>query len=65
MISIDAETLREYLKDPQSGSAEYGKWGALNMEQRQFLRIFADKMDVYEHEIERLRAKLTKMDGPE
>ena len=58
------ERMREYLRDPQSGSHEYGKWGALNVEQREYIRRLLDEMDAADHvikyqeeELERLRIK--------
>lgn len=55
------ERMREYLKQPDEYSSQYGKWGALNREQRQMITRLLNEMDradeVIKHqffEIERL-----------
>lgn len=39
------EKMREYLKEPDVFSSQYGKWGALNKEQREYIRRLLDEMD--------------------
>ena len=54
-MSSYREKMREYLKDPQStGKFEYGKWGALNAEQRQLIRRALDDLDHYDIIIKKL-----------
>ena len=61
------EKMREYLKEPDEYSSQYGKWGDLNREQRQMITRLLNEMDnadeVIKHqffEIERLQAELDK-----
>ena len=37
--------MREYLKEPNDYSSQYGKWGILNIEQRQLITRLLDEMD--------------------
>lgn len=46
--------LKEFIKDPQHGDKDYGKWGALNREQRNFLRKCAEFMEAQEYTIKDL-----------
>jgi len=39
------EKMKEYLKEPGMFSSQYGKWGALNPEQRQMIRRLLEEMD--------------------
>ena len=39
------EKMREYLKEPNEYSSQYGKWGALNREQRQLIGRLLNEMD--------------------
>lgn len=39
------EKMREYLKEPNQLSSQYGKWGILNREQRQMITRLLDEMD--------------------
>ena len=39
------EKMREYLKEPNEYSSQYGKWGALNSEQRQLINRLLNEMD--------------------
>ena len=39
------EKMREYLKEPNKYSNQYGKWGALNSEQRQLINRLLNEMD--------------------
>lgn len=39
------EKMKEYLKEPDTFSSSYGKWGALNKEQRQMIRRLLEEMD--------------------
>ena len=39
------EKMREYLKEPNEYSSQYGKWGILNVEQRQLIKRLLDEMD--------------------
>ena len=55
------ERMKEYLKEPNEYSSQYGKWGLLNKEQRDLIKRLLREMDnadeVIKHqyfEIERL-----------
>ena len=37
--------MREYLKEPNEYSSQYGKWGILNSEQRQLINRLLNEMD--------------------
>ena len=39
------EKMREYLKEPNEYSNQYGKWGILNREQRQLIGRLLNEMD--------------------
>lgn len=39
------EKMKEYLKEPDMFSGQYGKWGALNREQRKYIRKLLEEMD--------------------
>ncbi len=39
------EKMKEYLKEPDTFSSQYGKWGALNREQRDYIRRLLEEMD--------------------
>ena len=52
MITI--EQIKEYIKCPQFGDKDYGKWGALRPEQREAYRRLIDIIEGMEEEIERL-----------
>ena len=39
------EKMREYLKEPNQLSSQYGKWCSLNKEQRQMITRLLDEMD--------------------
>ncbi len=39
------EKMREYLKEPNEYSNQYGKWGILNSEQRQLINRLLNEMD--------------------
>ena len=39
------DKMREYIKCPQLGNTHYGKWGALNIEQRVLIKRLLDEMD--------------------
>lgn len=45
MIMNYREKMKEYLKEPGMFSSQYGKWGALNPEQRQMIRRLLEEMD--------------------
>jgi len=55
-IPITAQ-LKEFIKDPQHGDKDYGKWGALNREQRNFLRRCVQYMETQEYTIQELLKK--------
>ena len=59
------ERMKEYLKEPDGYSSQYGKWGALNQEQRTLIKRLLNEMDNAEtvirdqfEEIERLNNKI-------
>lgn len=39
------EKMKEYLREPNVFSGQYGKWGALNSEQRQMIKRLLEEMD--------------------
>ena len=39
------ERMKEYLKEPDEYSSQYGKWGILNREQRDLIRRLLREMD--------------------
>lgn len=53
MIAIDK--IKEYIKCPQFGDLEYGKWGALRLEQREAYKHLIDIIEGLEQEIENLK----------
>lgn len=53
MITIDK--IKEYIKCPQFGDLEYGKWGALRLEQREAYKHLIDIIEGLEQEIENLK----------
>ena len=54
------EKLREYIKCPQLGSIDYGKWGALNLEQRKLIKRLLDEMDRADEVIKKQFFELNK-----
>ena len=46
-MSMLSEMIREFVNDPSVGK-EYGKWGALNREQRKLIRLLCDTCDHFE-----------------
>ena len=53
MITIDK--IKEYIKCPQFGDLEYGKWGALRLEQREAYKHLIDIIEGLEQEMENLK----------
>jgi archaellum component FlaC len=51
------EKMREYLKEPNVFSSQYGKWGVLNKEQREYIRKLLDEMDRADEYIKNLYFK--------
>ena len=48
------EKMREYIECPQFGNFGYGRWGALNLEQRKMIKRLLDEMhrtDIYIKEL--------------
>ena len=39
------EKMKEYLKEPNMFSGQYGKWGCLNSEQRKYIRKLLEELD--------------------
>ena len=44
-MTYRTEQIREFIKCPQFGDIEYGKWGALNLEQRKAFKDLCDLVD--------------------
>ena len=57
MITI--EQIKEYTKCPQFGDKDYGKWGALQLEQRKAYRYLIDIIERMEQKIEKLEKENT------
>lgn len=52
--------IKDYVKCPQTGSLEYGKWGALRVEQRKLINDLCDSwLNMYDREVNELEAKLS------
>lgn len=50
--------IKDYVKCPQTGSKEYGKWGALNPRQRQLINELCDSwLLMYEEKTNELKKK--------
>ena len=62
MVTI--EQIKEYTKCPQFGDADYGKWGALTLEQRRAYRYLIDIIDGLDQEIKRLNNESIKEEYP-
>ena len=62
MVTI--EQIKEYTKCPQFGDADYGKWGALTLEQRRAYRYLIDIIDSLDQEIKRLNNESIKDEYP-
>ena len=63
------ERMKEYLKEPDEHSSQYGKWAILNREQRDLIKRLLREMDsadeVIKHqyfEIERLNNIMTELE---
>ena len=48
------EKMREYIECPQFGNITYGKWGALNLEQRNLIKRLLDEMDSADEYIKKI-----------
>lgn len=52
------EKMKEYLKEPDEYSSDWGRWGILNKEQRTLIRRVLDEMDsadeVIKHQFEEI-----------
>lgn len=40
------EEIRQAIRCPQFGDKDYGKWGALNLEQRKLIKRLLDELDL-------------------
>lgn len=49
MITI--EQIKEYIKCPQFGDSEYGKWGALSLEQRKAFKNLITRIEEQDNHI--------------
>ncbi len=58
MASALTKQIREFVKDPQSGSDTYGTWWALNPSQRLFIRKVTEYVDAQDDYIAELEAKI-------
>lgn len=51
--------IKDYVKCPQTGFLEYGKWGALRVEQRKLINDLCDSwLNMYDEKINQLETKL-------
>lgn len=51
---MNKEEMREYISCPQFGDEHYGKWGALNIEQRLCIKHLLDENKQYQSDIKKL-----------
>lgn len=57
----DVLKIKDYVKCPQTGSLEYGKWGALRVDQRLLINELCDSwINMYDREINELEEKLSQ-----
>lgn len=61
MITIPQ--IKEYIKCPQFGDKDYGKWGALKLEQREAYRHLIDIIEDLEQENKRLNNIINELEG--
>lgn len=59
-MSMLSEMIREFVNDPSVGK-EYGKWGALNREQRKLIRLLCDTCDHFERAADDLAKEREKI----
>ena len=55
------DKMREYIKCPQLGNTHYGKWGALNIEQKVLTKRLLDEMDRADEYIKKLYLENDKL----
>ncbi len=48
------EKIRKDIKCPQFGNKKYGKWGALNLEQRKYIKRLLNELDSADNIIKKL-----------
>ena len=51
---LDRKQIREATACPQLGNTTYGKWGALNLEQRRYIKRLLDELDSADNYIKKL-----------
>lgn len=57
---LDRKQIREAIACPQLGGTTYGKWGALNLEQRKYIKRLLDELDHANNYLKRLWLKNQK-----
>ena len=55
------EEIRDFIKCPQFGDEEYGKWGALRLEQRKVIYDLINFVECDDLEIKRLKQKIDRL----
>lgn len=55
------EKMRKSIECPQFGNLGYGRWGALNIEQRELIKRLLDEMDSFDEAYQRLYLKNKKL----
>ena len=51
---LDRKQIREAIACPQLGGTTYGKWGALNLEQRKYIKRLLNELDSADNYIKKL-----------
>lgn len=51
---LNRKQIREAIACPQLGDPAYGKWGALNLEQRKYIKRLVDELDHADNYIKKL-----------
>lgn len=55
------EKIRKAIECPQFGDATYGEWGALNLEQRRYIKRLLDELDSADNYLKRLYLENQKL----
>lgn len=55
------EKMRKFIECPQFGNLGYGRWSALNIEQRELIKRLLDEMDSFDEAYQSLYLKNKKL----